>query len=318
MAPTAEASTAAVLGDPFDELQIAPRLGNDHLGLVLLHQADELDEVVGGGRNAGPLLNGAHLHKAETREEVDPLSVADHHTGALVRFERLGPAAHGLLEACQKLLAIALESGTVLRGDAREPVDDVLGDRGRHAWIEGVVGIALRMDVAHGAVDPRLGYLEDVESPRGVDASRRAGNDVGVVRTLGDHVRPAVELEAVDDQGVGAAHLDHEAGADLEVVGVLIRSRQGVHLGEITRDDLRERLEVGGAGHDAELLGLGGRRGSHPSRGQGQGQEHESSHGRGSFRHQNGCAGCAPMMKVAWRKYSLTCLALPPFSWKSR
>src|SRR5215472_1138214 len=265
-----------------------------------------------------PLLDGAHLHEPESREEVDPHGVPDHHRRALVGLERLVPAAHGLLEARQELLAVALESGALLGSEAREAFQDVLGDGRGQARVERVVRVALRMHIAHRAVDPRLGHLEDVEPPRGVDASRRAGDDIGVVRALGDHVRPAVQLEAVDDQGVGAPHLDHEARAHLQIVRVLVRSRHGVHFGEVARDGLGQRLEIGGARDDAELLRAGGRGGGRPRRGQRQDQDQESSHGRRSLPHQNGCAGCAPMMKVAWRKYSLTCLALPPLSWNSR
>src|SRR5262249_30202441 len=103
-----------------------------------------------------------------------------------------------------------------------------------------------------------------------------------------------------------------------QIVRILVRSRHGVHLGEIARDGLGQRLEIGGASDDAELLRAGGRGCGRPRRGQRQDPDQESSHGRRSFPHQNGCAGGAAIMKVAWRKYSLTCLALPPLSWNSR
>ena len=77
----------------------------------------------------------------------------------------------------------------------------------------------------------------------------------GIVGALHDDVGPLVELEAVHDEQVGPAHLDHEARPHLEVVRILIAAREGVDLDEVAPDRLGERLEVGGGRDDADLVG---------------------------------------------------------------
>src|SRR6266567_850649 len=46
------------------------------------------------------------------------------------RLHQLGPAIHFPIELLQERLAVFLEHGTVVRSQAREPVDDVLRDDG--------------------------------------------------------------------------------------------------------------------------------------------------------------------------------------------
>src|SRR6267142_1240514 len=87
-----------LLSDSLYELEVAPRLSDDRLHTVLLHEIDELDDVIRGRRNTGPFLDGADLDDAETREQVDPQRVVHDHRRALVGLEGLGPAAHRLVD----------------------------------------------------------------------------------------------------------------------------------------------------------------------------------------------------------------------------
>jgi hypothetical protein len=58
----------------------------------------------------------------------------------------------------------------------------------------------------------------------------------------------------------------------------------GVHFGEIAGDRFGERLEIGGARHDAKLLRLGrGDAERRPGHGEEQGKGEQSPHGRLSF-----------------------------------
>ena len=141
-------------------------------------------------------------------------------------------------------------------------------------------------------------------------AARSARNDVRIVRALDHDLGPPIQLEAVQDQEVGPAHLDHEARPDLEIMGVLAAAGQGVDVDEVAADDLGERLEVG-RGRDHADLGGGFR--AHREEAQGEqkrhGQPDQSTHG---FRlHQNGCEGWAPRMNVDWKNHSSLTRALP-------
>ena len=162
------------------------------------------------------------------------------------------------------------------------------------------MGVTDRMHVTHGPVDARLRHFEDEDALGGVDPALGAGDHVGVVRPAGDHVGPVVKLEAVEHQGIGPPHLDHEARPHLEVMRVLIRPGHGVHLGQVSSDGLRERLEIGRGGDDSKLVCL--RHGSaerQPHAQQRDGQRQVSSHRTCSPRYQNGWAGWAPRMNVA-------------------
>ena len=113
------------------------------------------------------------------------------------------------------------------------PLEDVRGDGRRHARVERVVRVAERVHVAHRSVHAGRRDLEDHDALGRVDATGRTGDHPGIVGALDDDVGPLVELEAVHDEQVGPAHLDHEARAHFEVVRILIAAREGVDLDEI-------------------------------------------------------------------------------------
>src|SRR5215813_13637929 len=58
---------SCLLRDALDELEVAPRLGDDGLDLALLHQVDQLHEMRRRGGNSRPLLDRAHLDQPEPR-----------------------------------------------------------------------------------------------------------------------------------------------------------------------------------------------------------------------------------------------------------
>jgi hypothetical protein len=117
-----------LLGDPLDQLEVAPRFRDDRFHAVLFHQVDELDDVIRGRRDAGPLFDGADLDETEAGEKVGPHRVVDDDGRALVGREHLVPATHGLIDTGEELLAVALEGGAVLGRDAHEAFEDVLRD----------------------------------------------------------------------------------------------------------------------------------------------------------------------------------------------
>src|SRR6267142_5095599 len=109
-----------LLGYPLNQLQVTPRLGDDGLHAVLLHQADELDDVIRGRGNPGSLLDGPDLDEPEASEQIDPHGMIDDDRGALVERQRLVPAPHGFVETGKELLPVALEGGAMLRRDSHE------------------------------------------------------------------------------------------------------------------------------------------------------------------------------------------------------
>src|SRR4030095_14845764 len=93
-----------VLSHALDELEVAPRLRDDHLHLVLFHEVDQLGEMVRRGGNARALFDRSHLDEAEPRQQIYPHGVSHHHRRSLVWLERLVPAAQGFLETGEELL----------------------------------------------------------------------------------------------------------------------------------------------------------------------------------------------------------------------
>ena len=67
--------------------------------------------------------------------------------------------------AKKELLSIPFEGGAMLRRQASEALEDVLGHLGGHPRIERVVRVAGRMNIPHGAVDPCPGHLEHQKAP---------------------------------------------------------------------------------------------------------------------------------------------------------
>ena len=276
--------------------------------------------MLGRGRYARPVLDGPGLRESESREQVDEVRMVLHDLRAPEGLELLLPARHCLVYTTDEFFAIALEGRSRTRREPRQSLEDVGGHDRHEPRIARVVRVADRVDVAHRPVHPRGRDLEDWNALGDIHPAGSARDHLRIVGALGDDFRPHVQLEAVHHQHVGSPHLDHQARPDLEVVRILIAACESVDLHEVAADRFGQRLEVSRGGHDAQLFGrrhvLGA--GRAPGGRCGQSEDQESSHGHRLFPHQNGCAGWAPRIKVAWRKYSLTFLALPPLSWKSR
>ncbi len=99
-------------------------------------------------------------------------------------------------------------------------------DRRDVVRIELHVRIALRMDVAHGAIQLRR-YLEQLERGCGFEVSRRAGLNARVAGLLDQHGQPAdFELGARGDDEIRAARSCDEAGFGLDAMHIL-QSRRG-------------------------------------------------------------------------------------------
>ena len=108
--------------------------------------------------------------------------------------------------------------------------------------VEREVRVAFRMDIAPRAVDWPLGHPEDLDPARDVDEARTARGEPGSCPRGHERLDPGIAFEAVANQGVGSPKLDHEARPDLDIVGVLIAARQGVHLDQVAADGFGERL----------------------------------------------------------------------------
>jgi len=98
---------------------------------------------------------------------------------------------------------------------------------------------------------------------------------------------PVVQFEPVDDQGVGVAELEHEAGADLQIVGILGSAGQDLDIHLVAAHRSGERLQIGDGGHHLECAGgRGGPPGERETAEQGDETQCdlESSHGEPSLR----------------------------------
>src|SRR5207245_9608351 len=109
----------------------------DQLNPLGLHLADYLDEVLRRGRNTRTVLERADLDEAEAGQQIDEIRMVDDDLAAAHRLHQLGPAIHFPIELLQERLAVFLERGTVVRSQAREPIDDVLRDDRREPRLKG-------------------------------------------------------------------------------------------------------------------------------------------------------------------------------------
>src|SRR5438093_436471 len=91
-------AAAGLGGDTLGELEIVPRLHEDHLNLLGLHLTDYLDEVLRRGRNARTVLEHADLDETEAGEEIDEVRMVDDDLAAAHRLHLLGPAFHLSIE----------------------------------------------------------------------------------------------------------------------------------------------------------------------------------------------------------------------------
>ncbi len=172
------------------------------------------------------------------------------------------------------------------------------------------------MDIAHRAVDSRGRDLENLYTARSVDEARSAADDIGIVRPVDQQVSPVVEVEAIQHQRVGTPEFQHEAGFDLDLVGVLRTAGKRVDFDVFAAHRLRQRLEIGDRGDHSELARRP--RGDHgrETHQEQEKPEDQASHERLLSRTQNGCARWAPRMNVNWRNSSSAMRALASLSVK--
>ena len=116
------------------------------------------------------------------------------------------------------------------------------------------------MHVAHRAGDLLGRPLEDVAAARSIQVSGAAGMDL-VVAALIDQRRQVadLELEAGDDQDVGAGELQDEGRLGVHEMRILISLRQRERLHPVAADRVRDRGEVLEGRDDVELRLRGGR-----------------------------------------------------------
>ena len=85
-----------------------------------------------------------------------------------------------------------------------------------------------------------------------------------IARAPHERLDPGIAVDAVANEQVRPAELDHQARPDLDVVRILVASRQDVHLDEVAPDGLGEGAQVRQRRDDAELA-----RGVRPGHGRG-------------------------------------------------
>src|SRR5439155_7864659 len=127
---------AGIPGEALRELQVVPGLDEDDPDALLLHQSDQLREMLRRRGDSRSILEHTGLDEPKSREEVDVVVMIDDYPGALDGLELPGPAHHRLLEAAEEGLAVLLEGAAKLRGDTDQTVDDVLRHDRRQLRIE--------------------------------------------------------------------------------------------------------------------------------------------------------------------------------------
>ena len=151
------------------------------------------------------------------------------------------------LEGGEAALVVGLAGGIELG----EPGRDRARDDAAVLGIGPVVGVAVRMHVAHGARDLLRRPLQDLAADRGVEVAAAARLDLGVAALR--HQRRQVarfELEPGHDHEVGARELQHERGLGVDEVRILVALGQREGLDAIAADRRGDRGEVLEAGDD--------------------------------------------------------------------
>ena len=203
----------------------------------------------------GSILHGSRGDQPEAVEKVDPGVVVRDDPRAVRGGQRRLPPRQGRVQAGEELAALRLEPGPLLGSEPHERLEDRRGDRGGVRRIQRVMRVPLGMHVAPRAVDRALGDPQHRDAPRGVDVPGLAAEQIAVAGALQERLDPRIAFDAVADEKVGAAELDHQARPDLDVVRILVASREDVDLDEVAADGLRERLQVRQRGDDANLPG---------------------------------------------------------------
>ena len=105
----------------------------------------------------------------------------------------------------------------------------------------------------------RGGDFQHGDAARDIDTPGGARDHLRIVRAHHHRLHPGIDVEPVDHQQIGAPHLGHVAGADLEVVGILGGAGEDVHLHEVAAHRLDEQpVVVDGGDHANPVGGRGG------------------------------------------------------------
>ena len=255
-----------------------------------LDSADELGQAGRGGRNAGFRL---HFHgdgQPEPMDEVRPAAVVGNELAAPERAHEAEPPAElGAAGLAERRLQTTPEEQDPQIGPAQfldegfaehalikillkrlEPLGEVIGVRGpqaRHAGGDGlghnapveriqqVVRIALRVEIAHRAVDPLGGDLEAKRAQRGVQMAWRSGQDFRIAGSFQNRRLIAdFQLHPHADPQIGVVGGQHVAGLGGDVVRILATGGDGRDFGPLPADVAGDGGQVGGGGHHAQFF----------------------------------------------------------------
>ena len=139
-----------------------------------------------------------------------------------------------------------------------ETAADVAGDDPAVVWIEPVVRVAQRVDIAHGPADLAGGDFEGDNPFGGIQMARRSDVDFGIARPLQNQPFIAdFHLQADADPQVRFLGLEHVAGLGGDEMRVLFAGGDRGNIDMVAADGLGDGLQVRGGRYDVELvLGL--------------------------------------------------------------